>query len=254
MAIIYDIYGNPFRALPAMGGDSLIDTRTAATLAAANAETAIDIAQEHTASIDVRGTLSLTLIFEVAFDSSNYQQYPIWNPTTESYVASITTAGQFQADIPAGAKKARVRCSAYTSGSATVVFRASNAIDFLYAKDTPANLAQTATGAAAAAVTATLAAPGAGLYNYIVGLYITKFAAALLTAAATPVLVTTTGLNNTPTISFSAGADAQGTVEKQQFEPVKPWKASAANTAVTIVAPATTGVIWRINVLYYIGA
>src|SRR5207248_321800 len=76
-------------------------------------------------------------------------------------------------------------------------------------------LAQTATGTAGAAVTLTLASGGAGLFHYITYIQIAKFATALLTAAATPVLVTTTNLSNTPAFSFSAAASAQGTNEVQ---------------------------------------
>lgn len=253
MALIYDQYGNPARILAAMGGDVITDPRSAVSLASLNAETVIDIAQERSASIDVRGTLSLTLIFEVSFNGTDYFQYPIWNLQTEIYVLNITAAGQFSADVPAGARKARIRCSAWVSGSATVVFRATNGISFVYVKPIPASmLSQTA--AVSTAITLTIPAAGVGLYNYLTGLRISKFNTALLTAAAAPVIVTTTGIIGTPSFSFPADASAQGTIFLNTFEFTNPVKGTATNTALTVVCPATTNVIWRVTAAFYIGA
>ena len=117
---------------------------------------------------------------------------------------------------------------------------------------TPSTTSVTNTGAAAAAVTLTIAAAGAGLFHYISHIEISKFATAVLTAAATPVLVTTTNLNGNPTIDFSAGAEAQGTQVVRQIAPAIPIKSAVANTATTIVCPATTSIIWRVSVFYYI--
>ena len=251
MALIYDTYGNPARLLPAQGGDTLTDTRAAATLGALNAQTVIDIALETAATIDVRGTLSLTMIAEISFDGTNYQQYAIFNPITELYVVNITAAGQFILAIPSGAKKARVRCSAYTSGAAIVTFRASPNQAFIYNKDIPASMVS-ATGIAGAAVTLTIPSAGVGLYNYLNVLQIVKFSTATLTPAATPVLVTTTGIIGTPTFSFPADVSAQGLAVEQRFEFPKPVKGTATATTMTIVCPATTGVIWRVNASFYI--
>lgn len=252
MAIIYDPNGNAARILASQGGDSLTDSRTSVTLAAVNAETVIDVAQETSAVIDVRGSFTATMIAEISFDGTNYQQYPIFNPVTELYVVSITAAGQFVLALPPGSKKARVRMTAFTS-PATVTFRAANAQGFIYSKDIPASMVS-ATGAAAAGVTLTIPSAGAGLFNYLTALQITRFAAAVLTPAATPVLVTTTGIIGTPTFSFPADAAAQGTVSTQQFDFSKPIKGTATATTMTIVCPVTTGVIWRVNAAFYIGA
>jgi hypothetical protein len=110
------------------------------------------------------------------------------------------------------------------------------------------------TGAAAAAVTATLPAPGANLRQYITRIQIVKFASALLVAGATPVLVTTTGIPATPTFSFDAAADVAGSAVEMDIDfPTNPIEASADNAACTIVCPATTSIIWRVNVWYYNG-
>lgn len=253
MALIYDPQGNPYRILAAQGGDTLTDIRTAATLGVLNAETVIDIAQESTAVIDVRGTFVMTLIAEISYDGTNYVQYPIFNPLTEVYVVGISTAGHFMLEVPGGAKKIRLRCSAYTSGAAIVTFRAVEASEFIYAKDLPASMI-TATGAAAAAVTLTIPSAGSGLFNYLGMLQIVKFSAAALTPAASPVLVTTTGIIGLPTFSFPADVSAQGLVVEQLFQFPSPVKGSAAATAMTVVCPATIGIIWRLNAAFYIGA
>ena len=113
-----------------------------------------------------------------------------------------------------------------------------------------ANLCVTATGLAAAAVTLTVPAVAAQ-FHYIAFIQVVKFATAALTAAATPVLVTTTNLPGNPVLSFSAAASAQGTDEVQTIQPATPIKSTAVNTATTIVCPATTATIWRVNVWYY---
>ena len=112
------------------------------------------------------------------------------------------------------------------------------------------NLCVTATGAAAAAVTLSLPAV-ASQFHYITEIQIVKFATALLTAGTTPVLVTTTNLPGGPVFSFTAAASAQGTSEVQQIAATTPIKSSVVNTATTIVCPATTATIWRVNVWYY---
>ena len=116
----------------------------------------------------------------------------------------------------------------------------------------PALLCQTGTGAAGAGVTLTLTAV-ASQFHYLCMLEIVQFAAALLTAAATPVLVTTTNLNNTPTFSLSATALAAGADERFFYNFGYPVKSSVVNTNTTIVAPGTTNVIWRLNAWYYAG-
>lgn len=119
----------------------------------------------------------------------------------------------------------------------------------IYAADAP--LALTATGAAGAAVTLTIPA-AVGSFHYLSSVVITKFASALLVAAAAPVTVTTTNLNNTPSFDFDAAADAQGTIASLILTPAIPIKSSAANTNTTFVCPATTAVIWKVTAFYTI--
>jgi hypothetical protein len=111
----------------------------------------------------------------------------------------------------------------------------------------------TATGAAAAAVTLTLPAAGAGLFHYVTALEITLYSSAARTGAAAPWVVTTTNLPGSPAFTFST-AGAIGATERAVLAPTTPLRASAANVATTIVCPAATGGIWRVNCTYFAAA
>ena len=113
-------------------------------------------------------------------------------------------------------------------------------------------LVVTNTGASAAAVTLTLPTPGAGLRQYLTYLSINRFAASALTAAAAPVLVTTTNLPGSLVFTRPADALTLGQMDVWREDFSYPLAASAQNTAVTVVCPATTGVIWRVTAGYYI--
>jgi hypothetical protein len=97
-----------------------------------------------------------------------------------------------------------------------------------------------------------MASPGAGLRHYLTYLSINRFATALLTAAAAPVVVTTTNLPGALAFSFAADAAAQGTMDRWREDFSFPLAASAQATATTIVCPVTTGVIWRVTAGYYV--
>lgn len=82
---------------------------------------------------------------------------------------------------------------------------------------------------------------------------IRQYAAAGLTGGATPVLVTSTNLPGSVVWTFKTVL-AIGDSEAQIYTPTTPLKSSVVNTSTTIVAPATTNVIWRINVWYQAAA
>ena len=147
----------------------------------------------------------------------------------------------------------RARCSTYTSGSSTLTLVAHSTIFGPEVFHRPTDLHVTATGASGAAVTLTLAAAGTGLFHHITRLRIERHPAALLTAAATPVIVTTTNLAGSRAFSIPADAAPQGQVFTETVEPAAPIKSSVANTATTVVMPVATGVIWRASVDYYAG-
>jgi hypothetical protein len=117
----------------------------------------------------------------------------------------------------------------------------------------PATTAVSATAIVSTAVTLTIPAAAAGLFNYLCYLEITLFATAAVAPAATPVLVTTTGITGTPTFSLGFPVGAAGVIlDRIIVQPTSPLKGSAAATAMTFVAPIATLAIWRLNALYYV--
>lgn len=226
----------------------------AGNLGALNAEIQVPCDGAATVAIDLRGTFSMTVAVQGTVDGTNWVLIPVRPQTGGVYVLGIVgaTAGVWMASC-VGFAKVRALVTAYTSGTAAAVLLASNGVFDDFAKNgsvTP--LLVTATGAAAAAVTLTLAAPGVGLRHYLTYLRITRFAAALLTAAATPVLVTTTNIPGTLVFSIPAEAAPQGSVFVYQEDFAYPLMTTAQNAATTIVCPITTGVIWRVTAGYYV--
>lgn len=226
-----------------------------ATLGSLNAETVIYSDSCNTVTLDLRGTLSMTIEVAGTVDGTNWTLIPMRpiNVASVAYVAAIagTAAGTWVGQC-AGYRQVRARVTAYTSGAATATLAANSAAydNLLFGPVT--SVLGTNTGAAAAAVTLTLAAPGAGLRHYLTYLSVNRFATALLTAAATPVLVTTTNLPGTLVLSFPADAAAQGTLFPWREDFAFPVASVAQNTATTIVCPATTAVIWRVTAGYYV--
>lgn len=224
------------------------------TLGAANAEVVIDCHGCATVALDLRGTFSQTVEVAGTVDGTNWVLIPVRPQTGGIYVLAVvgTASGVWMASC-VGFTKVRARCTAYTSGGATATLLASNALFDDFAKNggvTPTLV--TSVGAAAAAVTLTLAAPGVGLRHYLTYLSINRFAAAVLTAAATPVTVTTTNMPGSLAFSFAADAAALGTIDRWREDFAFPLMVTAQNTATTIVCPATTGVIWRVTAGYYV--
>jgi hypothetical protein len=223
------------------------------TIGALNAEVITNCDGCPSVSLDLRGTFVATIEVAGTIDGTNWTLIPLrpLNIAGVVYLAAATTTGFYQAAC-AGFKQVRARCTAYTSGSATAYLLATTSFlpDELNNNKTTSIV--TSVGASGAAVTLTLPAPGAGLRQYVTYLSINKFAAALLVAAAAPVTVTTTNLPGTLAFSFPADAAAQGTIDRWREDFAYAIAASAQNTNVTIVAPITTSVIWRITAGYFI--
>lgn len=222
------------------------------TLGSLNAEVVIYNDGGATVSIDLRGTFVSTFEVSGTVDGSNWTLIPIRgiNTAAVGYVTSVTVAGTYIGKS-LGFRQVRVRCTAYTSGSTVTTICSSLAAD-----DGPQTLvtttAQTAVGASGAAVTLNIASPGAGLRHYLTYLTIDRFAAALLTAAAAPVTVTTTNIPGTPAFSFPAEAAPQGTIFLWREDFAYPIATTAQATATTVVCPATTNVIWRVTAGYFV--
>lgn len=119
-------------------------------------------------------------------------------------------------------------------------------------RNVPADLAVQAQGAAAAAVTLTIPAAGAGLFHYIDVIELHLYSTAARTGAATPVTVTSTNLPGSLSFLFPS-AGAIGTIDRYAYSGDRPIRSAAANTATTIVCPAVTGALWHAKVIYSTG-
>jgi hypothetical protein len=203
-----------------------------------------------------------------SIDGVNFQPLPVWPHAVNGVGGTIPVAGQpLITQVLAAADTARtftqpcgqfraVRCRviAYTSGTLAVV--ANSGVEptaQLSIEARASTLLVTATGAAAAAVTATIPAV-AGLRAIIDFIQVTRSATAVLVAAAAPVVVTTTGLPGTPALTFGSDVAGIGIDKDVKLDfGSTGLAATALNTAVTVVCPVYTGVIWRVNVAYRLG-
>jgi len=239
--------------------------RSTANLAAINAELVHDVSGDASAVIFINGTGTLNATYNIqgSPDGTNYfdllaYPYSSLPQPGQPLVTEVVNAATVQRTLccaVGGLQKIRIRLTAYTSGNAAVAINSDDCPSISpYVRDQKSStLMVTATGASAAAVTLTLPAV-AGLRHYVDFIRVTRSATALLTAAATPVVVTTTNLPGTPALTFGADAAAQGVDREVGLDFGSAGiAASAINTATTVVCPATTGVIWRVNASYRLG-
>lgn len=109
-------------------------------------------------------------------------------------------------------------------------------------------------GAANTSTTLTIAAPGSGLFIYLCHLRIARSATAALAGTAS-LTITTTNLPGTLAWVVGNAMVAGGTQTDMDQEFVHPLKASASNTAVTIVMPAAgAAVLWNAEAFYFAAA
>jgi hypothetical protein len=240
-------------------------------LAASNAELVIDLNGDESALVHIQSTAFIgTLEFTGCNNADGTQFFPVaaypysigcsggtvptaGQPLIVDALVAANTARVYS--VPVGQlKKLRVRASAFTSGSliCSITSDTQDELNSAIAAK-PTSLLVTATGAAAAAVTATLPAV-AGLRHVIDFIQVTRSATAALTGAAAPVLVTTTNLPGTPVLTFGSDVAGQGIDKEVKLDfGSSGLAASVLGTATTVVCPVYTGVIWRINVGYRLG-
>jgi hypothetical protein len=121
-------------------------------------------------------------------------------------------------------------------------------------KPAAASLMVTATAANNNAVTATLPAPGAGLFHYITAIELVKLYATPGVANSAGVIITSTNLPGNPAWTTEQAGGALGTAKSViNLALPAPLKSSVANTATTFVAPAQAQTLWRWNIQYYTG-
>jgi len=93
--------------------------RAQKTLGALNDELPLNISDSYSEEgvIDISGTFTATLVVEGSADGVTYRALAMSPVAGGAAVASVTAPGAWRVDF-GGAKAARVRVSAYTSGSA----------------------------------------------------------------------------------------------------------------------------------------
>jgi hypothetical protein len=236
---------------------SATDVTATGSIASNGASVVLAIVGQASYAVQVTGTWVGTLQFEGSVDGVNYTPLVVRLAGTSTYIINATTNAIYRGNCSAY-KNIRVISIAWTSGTASIAIGANMAVGgvFINSEVRPksTDVVVTSTAAAAAGVTLTLPAAGAGLFHYITKLEVSAIASAARTAAATPVIVTTTNFSGSLAFSFQANAAAQGVSERQVNDFDSPLKSSVANTATTIVAPATTSVIWRVTAYYYTAA
>ena len=250
-----------------------LEARTSTgTLAAINAEVVHNLSGDASAVIYINGTgiFNSTYTIDGSVDGVNYFPllcYPYGTASIGSatlpvaaqpLVAETVNAATVQRALCAavgGLQKVRVRLAAYANGSCAVTINSDDCKSINpYANDTKAaTLMVSTTAAVSTAVTATLPAV-TGLRHYIDRIDVTRSATAALTAAAAPVVVTTTNIPGLPHLTFGSDAGGVGVDKTVTLDfGASGMAAAAAGVATTVVCPVVTGVIWRVNVAYRLG-
>lgn len=232
-----------------------------------------------TAAFTLTGTWVATVTIEATCDDTTWFAVNGVNPNNTNIFSAVIS--NIQVIIACGGfTQVRVRASAYTSGTINVAWAvgdgsnpittviqapvSTNAPAYsassiaqlsldpagnLRTKGLTSNLIVTATGTSGSAVTLTI--PNvASQYHYITALEIVAYTTLARVGGATPVLVTSTNLPGSPVWNFQSAA-VIGSSERQFSSFPCAVRSSVVNTATTIVCPATTSVIWRINAYYY---
>jgi len=97
----------------------------AQTISAANGTAQVALAGQAGASVTLSGTWTATLVAELSFDGGSTWIATFFEiPNTAQYVTSVTANGPYPIVCAAGASHVRVRASAFTSGTISVLLRA----------------------------------------------------------------------------------------------------------------------------------
>ncbi len=243
-------------------------------LAALNAEVVLQLSGDESVCVYVNGsagTLNCTLEFTGTVDGTNYFPVPVipyygtGAANTPSFAQPLlseainTTAVQrVYCARTAQLKAFRVRMSAYTAGSADVTINsdAQKSLHPAVFDGRPTTLFVGVTGTAGAAATATLPAV-AGLRHFIDFIAVQRIATATLVAGTAA--VGASAATNLPaglvgSFAFGPDAAAQGSmVEIKRDFGSTGLAATAPGTATVLTMPATTTVIWRIDIAYRLG-
>lgn len=99
-----------------MGGSGIVLMESGSLDAAEEAVTIDDLRGAGSAAVQLTGTFSGTVTFEVTVDGTNWVAVEMTTPAGAAAATTATGAGIFVAPV-AGYRKFRARCSAYTSGT-----------------------------------------------------------------------------------------------------------------------------------------
>jgi len=189
------------------------------------------------------GTGGPNIDLEVVDNNNARQVICVGDPTSAAKVAPVDATlglGVNPLALPPGAATA--------ANQATMIANQTNGSQII--QPVASSLCQSATAATGVAVTATLPAVS-GQFHYISMIQIKKYFTVANAASTTPLVVTTTNLPGSLAFTFGQPLGTVGTTDTDIFVPEAPLKSSVSNTSTTIVCPATTGIIWRVNVFYF---
>lgn len=250
------------------------------TIVALNGTVAAPTDGESTVVFNVTGTWSATISIQATVDNINWFAISCYVPSSQAVVSTFSVNQAVVVNC-AGYEQVQLIATGFTSGTISVAWANSNAGNnsilvystaaqafiananlrdgvgnnigssngWLDVIEPAANLAVTATGTAGSAVTLTLPSV-ASQFHCITVIEIVCYTVLARVGTGTPVLVTSTNLPGNLVWDFQS-VGAIGASERQFSSFVAPLKSSVNGTATTIVCPATTSVIWRINVAYY---
>lgn len=108
------------------------------------------------------------------------------------------------------------------------------------------------TAAVNTALTATLAAAGAGLFHYITSIIVEKLYSVVGVAAGAGNIITSANLGGLGFTTEQLASVAGTVVRVVDYRPTTPLKSAVANTNSTIICGAQLQTIWRITVTYFI--
>ena len=246
---------------------------TNGTLASLSAEVVLDLSGDQNATVTlVCNSFVGTIDFFGASDSTGTSYYPIacfpsalgsvggtaTNSPGQPQLTDVIAAGSTirTYNIPVGQiKRLRVRVAAFTSGSAicNIITDVNPSINTAII-GTPNTLISSSTAAVGVGLTSTLPAVP-GLRHVIDFIRVTRSATIVLTASATPVVITTTNIPGALALTLGQDAAAIGVDRELVLDFGSTGMAcSLPNTATTIVCPIYAGVIWRTNVSYRLSA
>jgi hypothetical protein len=244
--------------------------RVSGTLAAINAEVVANVNGEAHTVIFLSGTGTFNATYNVQgspdgvnfFDMVAYPlpqfcvggTIPLAGQPIISEAVNAATVQRTLCLAVGGMQKIRIRLTAYTGGSGAVIINSDvgESASPYVRNQKAATLIVTATGAAGAAVTATLPAV-AGLRHYIDRIDVTQFGTATAAGTATPVLVTTTNVPGAPVLTLGSDYLIGRALQQDLDFGASGMATTALNTATTVVCPATTNVLWRVTVAYRLG-